>query len=337
MRCDVLVVGAGPAGSTAARFAALEGAQVVVVEKRPVVGIPVQCAEHVPLPTLDYLPRPAEVVVQRIGAMRTHLDGQVHRLAAPGAIVRRDAFDQQLAESARAAGAHFRLGTAAVAIEDGVVTVEGPSGRSSLRPRVIVGADGPHSRVRRWLGLGAQPTVHAVQWRLPLLRPLATTECHLRRDLPGGYALAPRPLPALRRFVAELVAAGWVGAHIEARTAGPIPVGGMGPLRVGKTLLVGDAAGQCHPITGSGIPNAVVCGELAGRAAGAAVVADDPDLLDAYVEEATDLVGPSLAAGVARRRLQVPTWASPERWRQHAARCWPAFPAYHEPDHAIAR
>ncbi|MCK4298405.1 MAG: FAD-dependent oxidoreductase, partial [Planctomycetes bacterium] len=42
---DVLVVGAGPAGSSAAQAAAEGGARVLIVERRPVVGVPVQCAE----------------------------------------------------------------------------------------------------------------------------------------------------------------------------------------------------------------------------------------------------------------------------------------------------
>ncbi len=48
--CDVLVVGAGPAGSTAARFAAQKGVKVILLERREIIGLPVRCAEYVPLP-----------------------------------------------------------------------------------------------------------------------------------------------------------------------------------------------------------------------------------------------------------------------------------------------
>ena len=49
-KIDVLVVGLGPAGASAARAAVLAGASVIAVERRRAVGVPVQCAEFVPLP-----------------------------------------------------------------------------------------------------------------------------------------------------------------------------------------------------------------------------------------------------------------------------------------------
>ena len=45
---DVLVVGSGPAGSVAARYAAASGANVKIIERRPVVGVPVRCGEFMP-------------------------------------------------------------------------------------------------------------------------------------------------------------------------------------------------------------------------------------------------------------------------------------------------
>jgi digeranylgeranylglycerophospholipid reductase len=55
---DVLVVGAGPAGSIAARVAARAGLSVLLVERRPCIGIPVQCAEYVPAQIVQYAPLP---------------------------------------------------------------------------------------------------------------------------------------------------------------------------------------------------------------------------------------------------------------------------------------
>ncbi len=347
---DVLVVGAGPAGSTAARFAAAEGARVLVVDRRREVGVPVQCAEHVPLPTLAFLPRPSEVVAQPIEAMRTHLPGgHVDRMDSRGAIVRRDLFDQQLAEAAVDAGAEYLLSTRLVELTDGVARLEGPDGARRVRARVIIGADGPRSRVREWTGGGEVAYVNALQHLMRLTAPLTTTECYFRRYLPGGYGwVFPRgevanvgigvakdagvlPSAALARFVEEVVAAGVVEPGVLERTAGPLPVGGMiTPLRRGNVLLVGDAAGQCHPMTGAGIPNAVQCGELAGRAAGEAAVSGDLDVLDEYVEEASEMVGPSLAHAAARRREQAAAWAGPEEELVRAMRRgWVAFDEYY--------
>ena len=173
--CDVLVIGAGPAGSQAARHAALGGADTVFVERRRVVGVPVQCAEHVPLLTLSALPRPQDVVVQRITHLRTQVPGlQTEALRAPGAIVRRDLFDQQLAEAAQEAGARLWLRTRAVDWRDGAAVVDGPGGRRLVRAKVVIGADGPRSRVRGWTGGGAERFVHAAQVRLPWSSPWIT-------------------------------------------------------------------------------------------------------------------------------------------------------------------
>src|SRR5438309_6670807 len=44
---DVITVGSGPAGATAARYAARRGLKVLLVDKRKEIGVPVQCGEYV--------------------------------------------------------------------------------------------------------------------------------------------------------------------------------------------------------------------------------------------------------------------------------------------------
>ncbi len=343
--CDVLVIGAGPAGSQAARHAALGGADTVFVERRRVVGVPVQCAEHVPLLTLSALPRPQDVVVQRITHLRTQVPGlQTEALRAPGAIVRRDLFDQQLAEAAQEAGARLWLRTRAVDWRDGAAVVDGPGGRRLVRAKVVIGADGPRSRVRGWTGGGAERFVHAAQVRLPLVEPLDHTLCCFRRYIPKGYGwVFPRGEDAnvglgldpeagvdlqgaLRAFVEELTAAGLLRPAAPGdRAGGLLPVAGMVSLRRGHVLLAGDAAGQCDPITGAGIPHAVLAGELAGRAAAEAVTTGDFDALDDYVEEATELLGPLLERSLRARQELDAGWHEPEeRWQDLVRRTWPA-------------
>ena len=117
--CDVLVVGAGPAGSSAARAAAREGAIVVMVDRRRVVGVPVQCAGYIPALLLNEVRVDPDVLVQPIRAMKTLLSGsRPEEMAAPGYIIRRDRFDQGLAASAEQAGARLLLSTAAVERRD---------------------------------------------------------------------------------------------------------------------------------------------------------------------------------------------------------------------------
>jgi digeranylgeranylglycerophospholipid reductase len=110
--CDVLVVGAGPAGSAAARAAARQGVSVLLAERRRRVGVPVRCAEFVPLPVGKYidLSNPA-ITVQPVRAMRTFLPGaDPKENLFPGAMIRRDRFDQELARQATEAGARLDTG-----------------------------------------------------------------------------------------------------------------------------------------------------------------------------------------------------------------------------------
>ena len=80
-QCDVLVVGAGPAGTSAAYTAVGTGAEVVVVERRSSVGLPVQCAEYIPAQLLEKVGQERGFVVQRLRGMRTILpDGEVKEI-----------------------------------------------------------------------------------------------------------------------------------------------------------------------------------------------------------------------------------------------------------------
>ena len=117
--CDILVVGGGPAGSSAALAAAREGARVVVVDRRRVIGVPVQCAEYIPAMLLGEIAVDRDILVQPIRAMKTLLPGcRPEEMQAPGYTIRRDRFDQRLAASAEQAGARFLLATAAVERRD---------------------------------------------------------------------------------------------------------------------------------------------------------------------------------------------------------------------------
>ena len=110
--CDVLIIGAGPAGSSAAISAAKNGLDVIVVERRAEIGVPVQCAEYIPAPLVGQLNLGTGFVVQRVSKMRTILpNGSTTDMAAPGYMIHRDHFDQALAREARNHGAKFLLST----------------------------------------------------------------------------------------------------------------------------------------------------------------------------------------------------------------------------------
>lgn len=350
--CDVLVVGLGPAGASAARTAAEAGARVIAIDRKRELGVPVQCAEFIPLPIGRCATAPG-VRVQAIDAMRSLLpSGASLRSDFRGLMVDRARFDQSLAQAARDAGADLRAATLLAGIDFSTRTaaLRGPDGEETVRYRAIVAADGPHSRVATLAGLPALETVDTRQYAVPLLQRSNETVVWLSDDYPGGYAWQfpkgdvanlglgmdgaidrdmKRPLDELHR---RLVAAGTLGPTIIARTGGAIPVGGLRtPLVAGDVLYAGDAAGLTHPITGAGIAPAVVSGELAGGCA-ARGTPDD------YEQEIRDQFGASLDRAVARRRWLASRWRTSEARRDAMhRRGWIAFRDYmEEEDHALA-
>jgi len=330
-RCDILVVGAGPGGSSAARAAAAEGLEVLVAERRDTIGVPVQCAEFIPALLLREIDGARDFVVQSVSGMETILpDGTIKMMRSPGLMIRRDFFDQCLARTAREAGARFLASTRVLRMEEGEVVVrsKGKAGEDRVAARVIIGADGPHSTVGRWIGSENRNLIPAVQWRVPLTSPMECTEVHFLEELYGGYGwLFPVGLEAnvglgrkrgnghgegigkvLKRFVSRLAEEGKVEPRPIGTTAGWIPAEPVRKVTRGNVLLVGDAAGHTHPITGAGVSQAVIGGRMAGKWAARAVEAGDLSLLGAYEEEWRELFGDAQARAHRRRKELEQNW-----------------------------
>ena len=166
-KVDVLVVGLGPAGGAAALAAAQAGLRVAAVERRKEIGMPVQCAEFIPLPLARYA-MPEGVLQQRIQGMISHLpSGTMEKSDTPGLMIDRAAFDQALALQAGQSGARLHLNSRLVGLDSAgssaiVVTPQGEicfrlpcSGRrrrAAFLRRSVAGAAPT--------GNGAHPAVH---------------------------------------------------------------------------------------------------------------------------------------------------------------------------------
>lgn len=346
---DVLVIGLGPAGGAAAAAAAKAGLRVFAVERKREIGIPVQCAEFIPLPLSGYA-QAEGVLVQRIAAMKTFLpSGAMEQSAFPGLMIDRAAFDQALAREAQAYGAQLLLDSRLIRLDvaSGQAVIATSEGEKIIGYRLLVAADGPYSTVAAALGLPALEAVQTRQYTVPLKQPFADTDIWLSDAYPGGYAwLFPKgkvanlgvgmdkqlagdlkaPLDSLHR---QLVEEGLVGREILTRTGGAIPVSGLRDrLVVGNVLFTGDAAGLTHPITGAGIAAAVVSGQRAGEAA-AAWLGGDQGALDEFEQDVRDQFGTTLARAVARRQWLKSLWGTPQaKCDEMQRQGWIAFPEY---------
>ena len=324
MTWDLAVVGAGPAGAATAIGAlrADPGLRVALLDR---ADFPRDkcCGDGIAPHVIDLLEEAGvsgivddRVPVPRLRLTRSGLSAD-RDMARPTFVVPRTVFDHRLTEAAQTAGAKL--------IRHRVRTVDhsGPNVvlDDTLRARVVVGADGAHSVVRRALGIDPGPMAVALRGYAPVPadREAAqvivfdtTRQPAYAWSFDRGDGIAnvgygeildhrrgrPTKAQLLERLDALLpdAAAGgtaWRGHQL------PLSRGRWRP-RPGRVLLAGDAAGLVNPMTGEGIYYAVATGLVAGRATSEALAAGEPAGAGARYRQ---LTGPMLDSHL--RHIQV--------------------------------
>lgn len=348
-KVDVFVAGLGPAGSIAAREVAKAGYSVIAVDRKTDAGKPVQCAEFVPSTVGIDVGCLSETSQQTIKSMVTFVeDGCGEKTENfPGLMIDREAFDSSLAKSASADGAEcrFRVSIKEVTQNGRVILADG----SAVKPRVLIGADGPKSVVGKAIDQINDQIAETRQITVPLLKPSDSTDIFLSAKFIGGYGwLFPKEdraniglglLPKYKRKLKslledlhrELVASGRVGETIFYHTGGVLPVGGMlkpfGFLGETTVLLAGDAAGLTNPVTGAGINAAILSGRSAGQCA-VELLAANSEAVENYQEELEDLFKPSLERALKRRKALLSHYESGRPDGADLRHNWIAYPEY---------
>jgi geranylgeranyl reductase family protein len=348
---DIVIIGAGPAGSSAAQAAAQRGMKVLLLDKRQRIGVPVQCAEFVPRWISHYISFSSKCILQTTETMVTHLsDQKCYEMKSPGYLLDRSLFDQDLVTSAILYGAQISIQTRAIGLSpEGVIVKQGLK-QETIPSKVIIGADGVHSSVARWIGLSPMKTMVALQYEVVIPRPQNHADVFFHPDYEGGYAwLFPRGRTAnvglgilsrrasllsdrMDHFLNGLVHSKKLsGIDIIGKTGGSIPCQKPRPVVFGNTLLVGDAAGHAHPITGAGILNAVISGEIAGRVASEAIAKGDLHYLNQYEIEWSEVFGKSLSYAAFKRGFLEKSWNKPKIDFENLIRkTWVGFKEYYE-------
>jgi geranylgeranyl reductase family protein len=295
-RFDVLVVGAGPAGSATAIHLARGGARVLLAEKarfprdKPCGGgLTGRALKRIPVD-------PSPVVERSVDRFQLRLRYGPSFSRSHGRpliqMTQRRRLDAFLAEEAARVGAELRQGAK---VEDVGLTptgVEATVAGSRVGADVVVGADGANGVVARTLGLGAE-IIHgvALEGNVALnaleVDELERTAVIELATLPGGYGwVFPKgdhanlgvggwgsEGPRLRDHLARLAREHGVGPEALTEVRGhrlPMRRPGASP-GAGRALLVGDAAGLVDPLSGDGMYEAFTSSLLAAEA----ILADD--------------------------------------------------------------
>jgi digeranylgeranylglycerophospholipid reductase len=333
-RYDLVVVGAGPGGSTAAWRAAELGLSVLLLEKRQEIGSPVRCAEGVPHEALAGFLEPdatwissrverAEIVALSGGQVVQRWQGG----GGVGYVLERRVFDRVLAERAARAGAQVRVKTPVTGLlsEGGAVrgvVAQWEGEQIEVGAGVVIAADGIESRVGTWAGLKTQlplqDTMACAQYLLagidwdPACLGYWIDECLA----PGGYAwVFPKGDGranvglGIQADLGNLTALTYLNRFVEREPAlatgspvtmviGNVPVAlPCSPLVTNGLMVLGDAARQVDPLTGGGIMNAMTAGRLAAGVAADALAWGDTSAqtLAVYQSRAEGAFGRRLA------------------------------------------
>ena len=310
---DVAIVGAGPAGSTAAYRLADAGAGVLLVD-RATFPRDKPCGGGVTGRAARLLPFAIDPVVEEVVDVldcRLHYRTRFSRTArAPLALMtQRSRLDHFLLRKAEEAGADVRDGVKVADVRPTGLTVDG----AELAARIVIGADGCNGTAARQLELGGE-IVHgvALEANFPYDARYARTMVLELAVVPGGYGwIFPkgdhlnvgvggdeREAPRLREHLERLCAEHGLDPGLARDMRGyRLPMRRpTSRLARGSAAVIGDAAGLVDPFSGDGMYEAFLSAQLVSDAALDMLAGRDPGL-EPYELAVARRITPLTAAG----------------------------------------
>jgi digeranylgeranylglycerophospholipid reductase len=294
---DVAVIGAGPAGSMAAKYAAKADANTILLEEHACPGWPVQCAGLLGQEAMaeSELPPGSFILGGMLGATVYSPGGlrlDFKAKARKAWVVNRRLFDQAMLARALQEGANLRLRSSVRRIRrekdySALVLAEG----EEIFARIVISAEGVSALLAHKAGIAPPKTIlSGAQLEAPFaVEDPEKVEVHLGAS-PGLFAWVV-PLDEshariglcardggcehLRAFLkTDVIAKRLLGSPVSLNVGG-LPLGPPAATAVEGLLAVGDAAGQVKPTSGGGIYPGLVAAKIAGGVAAAASLEGD--------------------------------------------------------------
>jgi digeranylgeranylglycerophospholipid reductase len=321
---DIIVAGAGPAGSMAARYAAEQGVSVLMLEKDRDVGYPVRCGEAISKAGVEEFIKPdPKWIAATISKFSFNApDGTevILDFGEAGYVLERRIFDYELARTAADAGTEIltRAYVNGLIFNDGKVTgvkYEYQGERKELRSKVVIAADGVESRIGRWAELTThidfrdmESAVQITAANIPVdqdtlyfyfgqeyapqgyfwVFPKGNNKANIGLGVSGLIGKKKSALSFLNDFMSKY----YPSAPILTTIAGGVPCTiTLNKISAPGIMIVGDAARQVNPLSGGGIASGMIGGSIAGRIAAEAVKANKIDHLLTYDKAWADRLG----------------------------------------------
>nr|WP_319540573.1 NAD(P)/FAD-dependent oxidoreductase [uncultured Methanospirillum sp.] len=312
---DVVVVGAGPAGSAAAESCAKAGLSVLLIEEQAHIGVPVQCAGLLSCSAFDECRVSTRSVLNTVSGATVTTENATLSFDAgktKAYVVDRALLDQEMGYAAADAGAEIQLKTLAYALDHHRhrLQVRGQRGLEEIRYRVLIAADGPRATIGRMAGLPRAPVY------------LSGLQCDLAYETDQNkVAIYPNASPEFFGWVIpmgdgrarvgmcgitnvrekfEQFISGFGSQHVQF-VSGTIPLGTLKNTVAEGIMVAGDAAAMAKPTSGGGVYTGIRAARHAAAVATLACDAEqtDPAFLSAYERRWRGDIGKELKIGYA--------------------------------------
>lgn len=317
---DVVVAGAGPSGSTAARICAEKGLSTLMIEEQAHIGYPVQCAGLLSLNAFTECEVSNLSILNKVSGAEIRAGGEVcsfnpNRHMA--CVVDRSVLDQEMALNAVDAGSEIQLKTIAtnVSQKEHILKVRGIKGPEEIKYSVLIAADGPRSTISRGIGIPRAPMyLSGLQCDVSVemdqdyvqIFPNASPEFFGWR-IPTGPGRARVGLlgitSVLEKFASFIKPFTGCCTHF---VCGTVPLGTLNSTYDDGIVIVGDAAAMAKPTSGGGVYTGARSARYAAATAFKAIEIENTgkESLAKYEHAWKDDFGQELKKGLAVLRIR---------------------------------
>ena len=321
---DVIVVGGGPAGSMAARFAAEQGATVIILEKDRDIGYPVRCGEAVSKVGIEEFIEPDEKFISTTIDKFSMIAPDGTEVVLPSEqivyILERRIFDFELAKQAANRGVEIitRAYVNGLLFEEGKVCgvkFEYKGEQHELKSKVVIAADGVESRVGRWAGIKTHIDFREMESCVQVTASnidinTNTLYFYFGKEIaPEGYLwIFPKynksaniglgvsgeigRKRSAQKYLDHFMDKHYPNAPILTQIVGGVPSSiTLDKISAPGIILVGDAARQVNPLSGGGIVSGMIGGKIGGTIVGEAIIKNDSNHILTYDKAWRDRLG----------------------------------------------